>query len=462
MKYYCKVCNSVFILKDAQFCPFCLSSKDFIDEVDKEILEHKNLLNNAVNIDLDNPGIVRDVTKCIDCGICKETCENMCGLSFGNDTSLCLSCGQCIMTCPTNALQPRNAYLKVKKLLESKVGICFTSPATRVSIGESFGYEVGSFMQSKLVSLLRKLGFKYVFDTTFGADLTVMEEATELVNHLKNGSNKPMFSSCCPAWVKYAHNEYSFLNSFISTCKSPIAMQSAIIEKYFLPKMNLVKENVICVAITPCTAKKMEIKLDGIYGCDEVITVSELISWTKLANIDFKSLPDSDYDNLFGEGSGSGVIFGASGGVCQATLRTSYYLMTNKQLDKIDFYDVKGLKNVKEASIIMGDIQVNALVVHKIKELKKVLDLLKEKTYHFIEVMNCEGGCVGGGGEPKTDSLEIKEKRALALYKHDKEAKIRFSYQNPDIIKIYQDYLQYPGSDIAKEILHLCQDNVKN
>ena len=206
----------------------------------------------------------------------------------------------------------------------------------------------------------------------------------------------------------------------------------------------------------------MEIKLEGIFGTDEVITVSELVSWAKLEGIDFSTLPDSEYDNLFGEGSGAGTIFGATGGVCEAVLRTAYYLMTNKELTNLEFLDVRGLKNVKEASVIIDNQEINVLVVHKIKELKKALELLKEKNYHFIEVMNCEGGCVGGGGQPKTDNIKTKEQRALGLYNRDSNVKIRCSYQNPDIIKIYQEYLKYPGSNLAKEILHKCQDSVKN
>ena len=237
MKYRCKICNSLFTLNDVECCPFCFSPKEFIIEVDSDIETHKNIFSNAVKLDESNLGVVRDVSKCIDCGICRETCLKMCGLAFGNDTSRCLSCGQCIMTCPTNALKPRNSYLKVKALLKNKIGICYTSPATRVSIGESFGYEAGSFMQGKLISLLRKLGFKYVFDTTFGADLTVMEETLELINHLKSDKYEPMFSSCCPAWVKYAQKEIPDLIPYISTCKSPITMHGAIIEKFFLIKM---------------------------------------------------------------------------------------------------------------------------------------------------------------------------------------------------------------------------------
>ena len=410
MKYRCSVCNAIFISKDVSSCPFCFSSKDFIYEVDKEVNEQKEVFLNAVKISEDNYGVMRDNTKCIDCGICRETCNLMCGLDFKNDTSRCLACGQCITTCPTNALRPKDSYLRVKELLKNKIGICYTSPAVRVSIGENYGYEAGSFMQGKLVALLKKLGFKYVFDTTFGADLTVMEEATELVNHLKNGDSGPMFSSCCPAWVKYAQNECPELVQNISTCKSPIAMQGAIIEKYFLPKINVRKEDVVTVAITPCTAKKMEIKLEGIFGTDEVVTVLELASWAKMDGIDFKNLADEEYDNLFKEGSGAGVIFGMTGGVCEATLRTTYHLMTGKDLEQLVFEDVRGLKNVKEASIDIDGFKVNVLVVHKIKELSKVIEKIKlrEKDYHFVEVMNCEGGCVGGGGQPKIfgDSLK--------------------------------------------------------
>ena len=453
--------------KDVSSCPFCFSPKSFIEEVDEEINEQKNVFLHAVKVSEENPGIMRDNTKCIDCGLCRDTCKNMCGLDFLEDTSRCLSCGQCVLTCPTNALKPKNSYLKVKELLKNKIGICYTSPAVRVSIGEFYGYPAGSFMQGKLIALLKKLGFKYVFDTTFGADLTIMEEATELVAHLKNNSDEPLFSSCCPAWVKYAHNECPELEQFISTCKSPIAMQGAVIEKYFLPKIKKKKEDVITVAITPCTAKKMEIKLEGIFGTDEVITISELVEWAKMEGINFNSLEDLEYDSLFGEGSGAGVIFGASGGVCEAALRTAYHLITNKDLESIEFNDVRGLKNVKEASILIDGEEVNVLVVHKIKELSKVLEKLKEreKTYHFIEVMNCEGGCVGGGGQPKTNedtALKVKEARALGLYSRDSSKKLRLSYQNPDIIRIYSEYLKYPGSDIAKEILHKCKESVKN
>lgn len=439
MKYQCKICKYIYdevkeeypfsSLNDDYICPMCYGPKlMFAPWQEQEIIKSTRIYEHAVKVSLNNPGIVRDDSKCIDCGICKQTCHTKCGLIFNENSDECLSCGQCILTCPTNALKPRSAITKIKEELASgKKGICYTSPATRVSIGEIFGYPEGSFLQGKLIALLRSLGFTYVFDTTFGADLTVMEEATELVDRLTNGGVLPMFSSCCPAWIKYCETKYPEFIPNLSSCKSPIAMQGAITKDYFLPKENLLEDEIFTVAITPCTAKKMEIMKDDIYGTDYVLTIQELGEWALEEKIDFQSLIDDVYDSLFSEGSGSGVIFGNTGGVTEATLRTVHYLLTNEEAKElITLKTVHGLEKIKEATLVINQIPIHVAVVHQISVLPKLLEKIKngECNYHFIEVMNCAGGCIGGGGQPKLDSLKEKEgkqKELIACIKRNKK-----------------------------------------
>lgn len=473
MKYCCKMCDYIYdeeemgkeftSLEDFD-CPMCHAPKNLFVAIneEEELETSKRIFKKAVLFSDDNKGVEKDDAKCIDCGICKATCISKCGLNFGEDTSKCLECGQCIITCPTNALRPKRHIERVKKAMsEGKTMVCYTSPAIRVSIGEVFGYAPGTFLQGKLIGLLRKLGFQYVLDTTFGADLTIMEEATELKERLENNGVLPMFTSCCPAWVKYAETYYSDLLPHLSTCKSPIGMEGEIVKHYFSKKMNILEDELFTVAITPCTAKKFELQREEIPGTDAVITVSELADWVKEEQLSFDDIEESQFDSLLGEGSGAGVIFGNTGGVAEAALRSLYYFITGEdyQESHLNFSSVRGYDNVKEATITIEGRDIKVAIVHKISAIKDILEDVKNgvSPYQFIEVMNCQGGCVGGGGQPKyPEGMEkiTKEKRIEGLYQRDKETTVKAAYQNPDIQRLYDEFLTSPGSELAHHYLH--------
>ena len=395
--------------------------------------------------------------------MCALTCEKLEGITKEAEKQIvCVNCGQCVQRCPTGALIPKRENGKLEKAKEEgKICIAYTSPAVRVAIGEEFGMEYGTFAQGKLVSALKELGFDYVFDVTFGADLTIMEEASELIKRVKENKNLPMFTSCCPAWVKYAEIFYPELLNNISTCKSPIGMQGAMVKNYFAEKNNLDKNKLYTVAITPCTAKKYEITREEIEGTDLVLTTTQVADILKDKKIDFRNLEDKEYDKMLGEGTGAGMIFGNTGGVMEAALRTAYKMLTGEELtqNNIEFNVVRGMENVKEATININGLLLNIAIVHKMADAKQILEDVKngKSKYHYIEIMNCEGGCVGGGGQPKTideKQIEVKEKRIAALYNKDKVQKIRCSHQNPEIISAYEEYLGNPLQGRAKELLH--------
>lgn len=425
-------------------------------------MEEKTTFEKAIYIAKDNPAIERIDEKCIDCGICTNTCRQRENIENTSNKSICINCGQCVQTCPTGAIVPKQDKNKLKEAIKNKkICIAYTSPSVRVALGDEFGMEYGEFVQGKLVTALRKIGFKYVLDVTFGADLTIMEEANELVERVKNNGVLPMFTSCCPSWVKYAEIFYPEILDHISTCKSPIGMQGQIVKNYFIQKHNLNKEDVFCVAITPCTAKKYEISRKEIDGTDLVITTKELADIIKEEKIDFANLEDGNYDSLLQEASGAGMIFGNTGGVMEAALRTAYYILTGKELDKekIEFKEVRGMKNVKEATIDINGINLNIAIIHKMSSAIPILEQVKNGTskYHYIEIMNCVGGCIGGGGQPKFklgEEIQIKEKRIESLYNRDRNDKIRCSHQNPEIIKLYEEFLEKPLSKKSEELLH--------
>lgn len=433
-----------------------------------------------VAIEEDNPSIMRDDSKCIRCGSCKNTCQFMQGVhGFYNleqtgDQAICINCGQCSNTCPTGAITEKYCYKKVEEIINKndKIVVFQTSPSVRVSISEMFGADYGTFNEGKMVSALKELGASYVFDTTFGADLTIMEEANELIERIKGEKTLPMFTSCCPAWVNFVETFYPEYIPNLSTVKSPILMQGAIIKTYFADKMNIPREKIINVAVTPCTAKKGEILRDNMNACsyesdenlrdmDYIITARELGMWIKERKIDFNNLTESNYDSLFSKGSGAGVIFGNSGGVMEAALRTAYYII-NKELPNDDFLSltqVRSLSGIKEATVNFGNISLEVAIISGTNNARKFLKMLKEsnKHYDFVEVMACSGGCINGGGQPKFDLIktnEVKEKRQKSLYKNDTESQIRNSFENPDIIKVYDEYLNSPLSDKSKFLLH--------
>jgi len=420
-----------------------------------------------VNISKDNPSIVFDSNICDECGICKNICRINVGVyGYSTEESPCINCGSCTIMCPKKCLSERDETDKLRKYLHSGKTIVFqTAPAVRVALGEEFGYKIGSNVEGKMVSALRKIGGDFVFDTTFGADLTVMEEALELTDRIKKGIKGPMMTSCCPSWVKFVEMFYPEFIPNLSTCKSPISMQGAMIKNYFSKINKIDKDDIISIAITPCTSKKMEIlKFNDI---DLVITTRELAKYLKDENIDIKNLKDSTFNALMSKGSGAGVIFGSSGGVTEATIREVYHILNKRKATGrlLNFKDVRGLNNVKEANITINGITIKIAVINGTGDARKVLEKIKsgEVYYDFIEVMACEGGCIAGGGQPRNMASipVLKIKRMKGLYKSDKRMKIRNASQNPDIIDIYDNFLGEVGSEVSKKYLHTTYTNRK-
>ncbi len=392
-----------------------------------------------VEIKKDNLAIARIEEKCIHCGMCLKTC-----LNNNHLTNACINCGQCILTCPSGALIPRFNYREVLNYLydTNYQVMVITSPAVRVAIGDAFGYEPGTFLEKKMVSALKALGFNKVFDTTFGADLTVMEEAQELVERLKTKKNLPMFTSCCPSWVNYVHKFYQEKEENISTCKSPIGMIGAMVKSYYAEYNEIDAKNIILVALTPCVSKKEEIAHNP--DVDFCITTMELVFMLKEMNIDFSKLPDKEFDKLLGKGSGAGLIFGASGGVMESTLRTAYYLINHEKAPQ-NFYNlqqVRGKDNFREATIDLKKYQIKVGVINKLATINAIKEKLDN--FDFIEVMTCPGGCVGGAGQGLVaiNKLEeYQEKRKAALYQDDAINNIKNSYENTEIKEAYTTFI---------------------
>lgn len=425
-----------------------------------------------VEICPENPAIKVDESKCIKCGKCLEICRNEVTVSRMYDLGItkkpiCINCGQCSIYCPTEAISEKEDYEEIKKILKKndKVVTFSVAPAVRVALGEEFGMKIGTNVDKKMVGALKKIGANYVFDVTFSADLTIMEEAMELVNRIKQNKNLPLFTSCCPAWVKYAELFYPELLSNISTCKSPISMQGTIIKTYFAKKINFDPNNIVNVVVAPCTAKKAEIKRKELnitnQDNDYVITTRELAKLLKEHNINLEECKEEEFDSPLGDGSGAGVIFGNTGGVTEAAFRTAYYYITGKDLkdDELVFSDTRGMNGIKNIELNIDGINIKGAVVNGMKNLKKVLNIIKENpsSYQFIEVMNCNGGCIAGGGQPKTtllNMLKTKEARIEGLYSTDEKMVKRVSYKNPEIKKIYEEFFKEPNSDIAHKYLH--------
>jgi len=440
-------------------------------------------------IDDSNPSIIRDPNKCILCGACVRACEEFQGhavLGFANRGSKtvvqpmagkcmnevdCVYCGQCQAVCPTGALTIKSDIEKVWNLItnkDKKVAVQI-APAVRVALGELFNLEPGENTIGLINTALRRIGFDFVFDTNFSADLTIMEEAAEFVQRLQKDENLPMFTSCCPAWVRYIEHSHPEMLNHLSTCKSPQSMLSPVL-KEVLPKRveGCTRENLVVVSIMPCTAKKAEaerdeLSKDGIQDTDYVLTTKELGRMIKEAGIDFKRLEPSKGDSPFGEYSGAGTIFGASGGVAEAAVRTAYELVTGKSLESVDVKDLRGTENrCRDVELDIEGKKVVVRVVSTLKEAEKSLMLIKkgEAKFQMLEVMACPGGCVNGGGQPKScNSSAIKGKRAMGLYEEDANLPVRKSHENPEIKKLYAEILEKPGSHKAHELLHTTYKN---
>lgn len=435
-----------------------------------------------VPMDEDNVAIVRHEEKCIKCGMCKNVCEEYIGvhgtytLEETGGKGICIHCGQCTQVCPVDSLTERYEYQDIREAIADpeKIVIVSTSPSVRVGLGEEFGMPAGSFVEGKMVALLRKMGVDYVLDTNFAADLTIVEEASELIERITKGRGPlPQFTSCCPAWVKFAEIYYPEILPNISSAKSPIGMQGPTIKTYFAKKKGIDPTKIVNVALTPCTAKKFEIRreemsdaadclqIEGLRDMDAVITTRELAKMAREAGIDFASLEDSAYDEYMGEGSGAGVIFGNTGGVMEAALRTAYELITGKEAPAplLDLQPVRGYEGIREASLDVDGLTVNVAVVYGTANVRKMIERVKagEKQYHFIEVMTCPGGCIGGGGQPKTMlpiADDARKARIASLYKRDGSMKVRKSHENEQIKKLYEEFYGQPLSELAEKMLH--------
>ncbi len=438
------------------------------------------------------PSIVRDTSKCVLCGRCIARCKNAHGngiLGFENRgfativapaenrtfaESPCILCGQCVSVCPTGALMEKSEIDKIDEAKKAgKFIVVQTAPAVRVALGEEFGMKIGTPVTGKMVAALKRLGFDKVYDTNFAADLTIMEEANELLDRINNKGVLPMITSCSPGWVNYAEYYYGDLLGHLSSCKSPHEMFGAIVKSYYAQKNDIDPKNIFVVSIMPCTAKKFEkereqLVTNGHKDVDAVLTTRELGKLIKRSGINFNMLPDEEFDqDLLGDYTGAGVIFGVSGGVMEAALRTAYFALTNKEHEQVKFEAVRGFEGVKEASIDINGTVVNVAVAHGMKNAKVLLDEIREgkSKYHFIEIMGCPGGCIAGGGQPyikpcflpnEDDDIidTYKEKRAKALYSEDERLAIRQSHNNPQIKKLYEDFLVKPNSHKAHELLH--------
>lgn len=431
--------------------------------------------------DLSSTSIERDPDKCILCGRCVKVCEEIQSVNAidynkrGFDSivtpafnhsleeTVCINCGQCIMVCPTGALKEKSALREIHEALNNpeKTVIVQTAPAVRVTIGEAMGMDPGTISTGRMVTGLRKLGFDKVFDTDLAADLTIMEEASELVHRITNNGVLPMFTSCSPGWVKFVEHFYPSLIPNLSTCKSPHEMLGAVIKHFYAEKHGLKPKDIYMVSIMPCTAKKFEasrpeLSADGMLDVDAVLTVREFVKMLNSSGIDFEHLEESEFDNPLGTSTGAGDIFAVSGGVMEAALRTAYYLITGNKLSCIDFHSVRGLEGIKEAVIPINGLDIKIAVVNSLGNARKVLDKIEqgESEYHFIEVMTCPGGCIGGGGQPLNTDPERLMARLKSVYKIDAEKGLRESHLNPDVQKLYDEFFKEPLSDVSHKYLH--------
>jgi NADH-quinone oxidoreductase subunit G len=443
--------------------------------------EQLNRVAKKKELDLSSVSITRDPNKCILCSRCIRVCNdvqtvgaidfanrgfNLDVTSFGKRTlakSECINCGQCIHVCPVGAIYERSNIKDVWAAIDdpTKHVIVQEAPAVRVALGEEFGLPPGTLVAGKMHAALKKLGFDTIFDTNFTADVTIMEEGTELVERVKNGGVLPMFTSCCPGWIKFCEEFYPELLPNLSSCKSPQQMFGALSKTYFPKVANLNPENIVSVSIMPCTAKKYEaqrpeMKSSGYQDVDYVLTTRELAAMIREAGIDLANLPDMPAEQLMGAYTGAATIFGATGGVMEAALRTGYKLITGKELENLDILPVRGMEGIKTAKVKVGDLEVNVAVAHGLGNARKICEEVKagKSPYHFIEIMACPGGCVGGGGQPLSFDIARRNIRGTGLYSEDKALPLRRSHENPSVKKIYADFLVKPLGEQSHHLLH--------
>lgn len=440
----------------------------------------------ASEIDDSAVHMIRDNSKCILCRRCTAVCESVQGIGvigpnergfstcigsafdMGLGETSCVSCGQCIAVCPTGALTEKDCTGKVFEAIADpkKHVIVQTAPSVRAALGEEFGYPIGTNAEGRMAAALRRLGFDKVFDTDFSADLTIMEEANEFLERVQNGGVLPMITSCSPGWVKYCEHYFPDMTDHLSSCKSPQQMFGAIAKSYYAEKAGIAPEDIVSVSIMPCTAKKFEIGRDnqaanGVPDVDIALTTRELARMIRKAGIKFATLPEEEFDTPLGLSTGAGTIFGATGGVMEAALRTAVETLTGEELACVDFTEVRGTKGIKEASYHVAGMDVKVAVASGLNNAKELLKKVQagEADYHFIEIMGCPGGCVNGGGQPQQpgyirNTVDIRALRAKVLYDDDKVDTIRKSHENPAIKELYDTYLGKPGSEKAHHLLH--------
>jgi len=432
-------------------------------------------------VDQSSPAVKRDANRCILCGRCVRACAEVqtvfaidfAGRSFDTvispslglplGQSVCTNCGQCILSCPTGALSEVSHVEMVWEAIEdpNKFVILQTAPAIRVSIGEPFGLPPGTVSTGKMVAAFRRLGFDKVFDTNFAADLTIIEEGTEFINRFTQGGKLPLITSCRPGWIKFMEHFYPDLMENVSSCKSPQQMFGAVAKTYYAQKLGVDPKDMVVVSIMPCTAKKFECQRDemnssGYQDVDYSLTTREAARMLKEKGIDLKEMPEEDFDDPLGISTGAAAVFGATGGVMEAALRSVYEILTGKSLGKLDFYDVRGIEGVKEATVDIDGTKVNVAVAHGLGNARKLLDRVRsgEANYHFIEIMACPGGCIGGGGQPIPTNLEIRMKRIEAIYEVDRKLPLRKSHENPAVKQLYEEFLGEPNGEKAHHLLH--------